>query len=72
MDSFYYARDHEGPCVWCVRGPEGFYLPLPDKTLALGVGKILSGYEEEGISIIKEFISFLEGGAAPGKESEIE
>jgi len=41
---FYYSRDHAaGPGAWCVRGPNGFMMPVPDKTLAAAIGEMMSG-----------------------------
>lgn len=42
-DPYHYARDHYGRSVWCVRGPNGFYLSVPEKNLAYAIGKMLSG-----------------------------
>jgi hypothetical protein len=45
-DAYYYARNHDaGPGQWCVRGPNGFqmYLPDLDKNVAYIIGKLLSG-----------------------------
>lgn len=44
LPPFYYARDHDrGPGAWCVCGPNGFKMEVPDKALAAAIGAMMSG-----------------------------
>lgn len=55
LDPFFYARDHAaGPGMWCVRGPNKFEMPMPDKNIAYMVGKLLSGKTDDAAIMARD------------------
>lgn len=54
-DPYHYARDHDqGPGAWCVYGPIGFKMTVPnlDKSTAYIIGKLLSGQNKEAAEML--------------------
>lgn len=50
VEPYYYARNHDkGAGMWCVRGPNGFQMEVPDKLLAYAIGKLLSGKSDDAV-----------------------
>lgn len=61
LDPFSYARDHAGgPGAWCVVGPNGFKVPVGEKSVAYMVGKLLSGKTEEAERMAKNLAAYAE------------
>ena len=54
-DDYHYARDHDASSGWVVRGPNGFEMIVPDKFIALALGKFLSGKTKEAARLIAEW-----------------
>jgi hypothetical protein len=58
VDPYYYARDHDrGPGAWCIRGPNGFQIDAPDKSVAYIIGKLLSGRYADAKSLLDSITS---------------
>ena len=71
-DLYYYARNHDrGPGSWCVRGPNGFQMEVPDKMLAFAIGKLLSGHTSAAANMVADWRRYTERPTIPS-DSEID
>jgi hypothetical protein len=62
---YHYARDHYGDGHWCVRGPGGFYLSVPEKNLAWCVAAMLNGHGAAAAKEARELMAMLERDGMP-------
>lgn len=65
MDDYHYACDHYGDHVWCVRGPGGFYLSVPEKNLAWCIAAMCNGKGNEAAKMARRLLVMLERDGFP-------
>lgn len=66
-----YARDHaRGPGAWCVRGQNGFYMPVPEKGLAFMIAALLRGDVDAAVAEAQSSVAHFDKYGVPAYLTE--